>query len=67
MVYISDYYKRELKELDIYDISMRLKAASLGILDDKDTVNLIKMDLDMWRFLYPNKVNQFLNLKSKKQ
>lgn len=66
MIYISEYYKRQLKELDIYDISMRLKAAStLGILSEGDTVNLIKKDLDMWRVLYPNKVNQFLNRKSK--
>lgn len=66
MIYISEYYKRQLKELDIYDISMRLKVAStLGILSEGDTVNLIKKDLDMWRVLYPNKVNQFLNRKSK--
>ena len=45
---------------------MRLKVAStLGILSEGDTVNLIKKDLDMWRVLYPNKVNQFLNRKSK--
>ena len=68
MIYISEYYKRQLKELDIYDISMRLKVAStLGILSEGDTVNLIKKDLDMWRVLYPNKVNQFLNRKSKWQ
>ena len=66
MIYISEYYKRQLKELDIYDISMRLKVAStLGILSEGDTVNLIKKDLDMWRVLYPDKVNQFLNRKSK--
>ena len=66
MIYISEYYKRQLKELDIYDISMRLKVAStLGILSEGDTVNLIKKDLDMWRVLYPNKVNQFLDRKSK--
>ena len=64
MLYISKYYKRELKELDIYDISMRLKAASMGILDKNDSLNLIKKDLDMWRALYPDKVNHILNLKS---
>lgn len=65
MIYISEYYKRELRELDIYDISLRLKGASMGILDDGDAVNLIKMDLDMWRILYPIKAKQFLDLKSK--
>ena len=64
MLYISKYYKRELKELDIYDISMRLKAASMGILDKNDSLNSIKKDLDMWRVLYPDKVNHILNLKS---